>query len=713
MASMNSLLDSVVSDEVECAICLQRLDTPRILACLHSFCEKCLEKCARGRKDDSGQQLLKCALCKELTVLPENGVHGLRLDFRATRLVEALTENEIRERKLASSAHQCEACGYAHSSEDVPEDNPFTYCRECCQVLCQRCSSAHAGLRMTQNHTVAKISDLLNGRVTIQSKDHSVLCPKHADEKLKIFCVTCLEPICHDCTLIDHSRERGHQLQFLKDFVPIIREELSSRRGEVTEKSEEFAKFLSLLDQLESHIIDHSKKTSKSIQCAVEEYNTRVEEFHYQVEREGCDYLEEKNKQLLQLRRKTENMKALAEKSLLMTQQVLENEHDLVGMASMYKSLREAMDRAIAEKPDEQKLRSIKKSVDRLHYHVTPLEANVGKIVVGCNCRERGTVSISCKNGPKDLQFTRDGRLAAVVQGECVGGRMETVYVKTGTETHYKMERDTSKRYDTYYSSRSSANYNYTPIVCDTYESKEVKCPAVFASIKVTATGIPGCSTFAWNRWLPTLQYDSIRCFSTLSSHRFILATTDAKLHLLAENLTEISGALPVKRSISGLATDGEDIIYASDRDYRRVFVLRADGSVQRTIQTGDLSPTGVAVSHARPSYVVISHEPATASVLDFNGNAICSIHDDEWKKAVVGCDVHGLVCVLWADGNGKKTLQRFTFQGAKVDTLVEKENHSLNDLVLAVSPTGMFSAAVLTTTGVEGKITTISPRNK
>ncbi|XP_071506622.1 uncharacterized protein [Diadema antillarum] len=695
MTSMN--LDSVVSNEVECAICLERLDTPRILACLHSFCENCLEKqFARSRKDavDLEKVSLECALCKDQTEMPENGVRGLRLDFRATRLVEALIEKEVRERKLANSANKCEACGYAHPSEDVGDGNLYTYCRECCQILCQRCSSAHAGLRMTQNHTVASISDLLEGKVTFQSKDHSVLCPKHTDEKLKLFCVTCLEPICHDCTLIDHSREQGHKLQFLKDFVPTIREKLSSRCEDVAAKSDKFAKFLSLLDELELHIVDHSKKTRNSIQCAVEEFKTRVEEFHHRLEREGCDYLEEKNKQLVELRRKTENMKALVEKSILMTQQVLDNKHDLVGIASMYKSLLEAMDRAIAEEPDEQVLKNIEQSVERLHFHVKPLEANVGNVIEECSSRERGTVSISCKSGPKDLQFTRDGRLAAVVQDECVGLKSELVYVKSGTQTHYTYHR---------------GGYNpYVSVSCDTYTSKYVKPSSLCASIKVTALGIPGCSTFAWNRSLPTLQYDSIRCFSTLSGHRFVLATTDAKLHLLSENLTEISRALPAKRSVSGLATDGEDTIYASDRDHRRVYVLRADGSVQRTIQTGDLSPTGVAVSHKRPTWVVISHEPATASVLDFNGNVLASIHDDEWKKVVVGCDVQERVCVLWANSLGRRTLQRFTSQGEKVDTLFEKETHASKDLMLAVSPSGMFSAAVVTATGGDGKIKTI-----
>ena len=707
---MNSLLDSVVSEEVECAICLNKLDTPRILSCLHSFCEKCLEKCIRIRKEDSGTSCLKCALCKEYTTLPSSGVRGLRLDFRATRLVEALIEQELRERKLASSARKCEACGCTDSSDDgVPAESPFTYCRECCQVLCQRCSAAHAGLRSTQSHTVANISDLLNGKVTIQSKDHSMLCPKHNDEKLKIFCVTCLEPVCHDCTLIDHSREHGHQLQFLKDITPTIREELCSRQEEVSEKSEEFTQFLASVDELETHILDHSKDITKNIQGAVEDYKDSVSGLHLAMEKEAFDYLDEKTKQLLQLRKKTQHIKSLAEKSLLMTQRVLENEQDLVGMASMYKSLREAMDRAITERPDEQKLKNIKKFVDRLHYHVTPLEAKVGKVVIGCSCRERGTATVACKNGPKDLQFTRDGRLAVVVQAESIGGKPETVYIKTGTETLYKMDtKDTTgTRYDAYYSSRSS----YTPTVRATYEEKDIRFPTVFAAIKQTATSFPNCTAFSWTRLLPTLQYDSIRCFAAFSDHRFVLATTDAKLYLLGDTLTDLSHGLPGKRSVSSIATDNSDNIYIADRDNRRIYVIRSDGNIHRNFSTGELSPTGIAVPHILPQSVAITHEPATVSIIDLEGNVLRSIHHDDWKKVTIACDADRLLYVLWSDRNYRKTLQRFTMHGVEVDALFEKEAHSFNDLLLAVSPSGASVAAVVTTIGVEGKVATIAPK--
>ena len=235
----------------------------------------------------------------------------------------------------------------------------------------------------------------------------------------------------------------------------------------------------------------------------------------------------------------------------------------------------------------------------------------------------------------------------------------------------------------------------------------------MFAAIKQTAKSFQSCTSFSWTRWLPTLQYDSIRCFTSLSDHRFIIATTDAKLYILEGTLRDLSHGLPGKRSIAGLATDNEDNIYITDRDNHNIYILRSDGNLKDTLNVEDISPTCVAVPHMGPDVIAVTHEPATVSILDLNGNVLCSIHNDEWKKVAIGCDADRLLYILWSDRNNKKTLQRYTFQGVQVDTLFEKESHSYNDLVLAVSPTGACAAAVVTTTGVDGKVVTVAPREK
>ena len=51
----------------------------------------------------------------------------------------------------------------------------------------------------------------------------SANCPKHDGETLKLFCQTCEQPICGDCTVIDHH---GHRYLFIKDIFAAEKEKV-------------------------------------------------------------------------------------------------------------------------------------------------------------------------------------------------------------------------------------------------------------------------------------------------------------------------------------------------------------------------------------------------------------------------------------------------------------------------------------------------------
>ncbi|XP_041461634.1 uncharacterized protein LOC121412937 [Lytechinus variegatus] len=682
MATLNTFLDSVISDEVECAICLSMLERPRILECLHSFCENCLEKYLKSSEDDSsgsGKSNLKCAICCAHTTLPENGVLGLKLDYRATRLVAALREKETRKSKLVNSGNHCEVCGWTASVKaSSTEDSTFTFCSDCCQVLCKRCTTAHAGLRLTKTHEVAKISDLLTGKVSFKNKDHQMRCPKHVDEKLKIFCVTCLEPVCQDCTLSDHA-QGDHTLKLLKDYVETIREELSSRQEMVSKKYDEFTDFLNSVQKLRNDITDNAKKKSKAMEKDYTELNRRVRMTQLQMEKEAQDILDDQENQLDRLMRKTEHMRSLADKSLSMSRKLLENKEDLVGLSSMYKDLNQAMDRTIADNPDTDQFQQIKKSNDDLHYHAKTIEAKIGKIVMNCGCKEHSTLRMECNDGPIDVQFSRDGRISAIVHAEGITNECMTLYESTG--------------------SGLSGHYRHRRYRQGHYRSKTCRKTAVSTAIRQTATSLPHCNDLSWTRFLD-LPFESIKCFSSFSDQRFIIATTDAKLYILGDKLDQIDGNLPNGRNISGLTTDSTDNIYITDRDNHTIYVLRSSGTLKDTIDVKDILPTCIAVPYIEPDFIAVLHEPATVSILDHSGKALCSIHDDKWKEVVIGCDADRLLYVLWSGEDRKRTLERYTFQGLKVDTLFQGESHSCNSLILAVPPTGDSVAAVVTKTG-------------
>lgn len=49
----------------DCAICMDRLDVPKLLKCHHSFCENCLDKLIVFKGDGSGTII--CPFCNSVT----------------------------------------------------------------------------------------------------------------------------------------------------------------------------------------------------------------------------------------------------------------------------------------------------------------------------------------------------------------------------------------------------------------------------------------------------------------------------------------------------------------------------------------------------------------------------------------------------------------------------------------------------------------------
>ena len=64
---MASGMDKKLAKHLECAICLERFKEPKVLACQHSYCRKCLKRLVAdvdGRRD---MFQVKCPECRRKT----------------------------------------------------------------------------------------------------------------------------------------------------------------------------------------------------------------------------------------------------------------------------------------------------------------------------------------------------------------------------------------------------------------------------------------------------------------------------------------------------------------------------------------------------------------------------------------------------------------------------------------------------------------------
>lgn len=197
-------------DDVNCAVCMDKLTNAKYLKCFHSFCTRCLEHCVRNLK-------VSCPLCREVTSVPR-GIDSLLPNLKATRRVNEAKVRARIETKIQDSGCQCGSC-----KELGVVCLAKSYCVDCEMLICDTCVNAHELLKMTRSHRIIGVLDFQNG-VPVDEGDHvrevGVLerrCEKHGSPLTK-FCRPCHQPVCPQCALEEHpSKLNDHECVSIVD----------------------------------------------------------------------------------------------------------------------------------------------------------------------------------------------------------------------------------------------------------------------------------------------------------------------------------------------------------------------------------------------------------------------------------------------------------------------------------------------------------------
>ncbi|XP_061183573.1 tripartite motif-containing protein 2-like isoform X1 [Saccostrea echinata] len=176
---------------LNCGICLERYKAPKVLPCLHTFCEKCLANYIPAESLS-----VTCPICRQQSILPVQGVSALQTNFFITNLMEVVDQPNI-----------CRTC----SREQA---RPSTKCMDCAEFLCNSCTSIHQALDQTKEHNVVALSDI--SRTSETEVDTTLVCPNHDGNALRFYCIACETAVCEDCTAVEHI---GHKTVPLFDAI--------------------------------------------------------------------------------------------------------------------------------------------------------------------------------------------------------------------------------------------------------------------------------------------------------------------------------------------------------------------------------------------------------------------------------------------------------------------------------------------------------------
>ena len=112
-------LFTVLKKEAECPLCLDTVNNPKTLPCIHSFCLECLDKHANFARRQL-QATIKCPVCQTSFQIPEgDSFKNLPASYHLNRLVDvlALKDGGTQTQKCSSCDENNTASSYCLSAK--------------------------------------------------------------------------------------------------------------------------------------------------------------------------------------------------------------------------------------------------------------------------------------------------------------------------------------------------------------------------------------------------------------------------------------------------------------------------------------------------------------------------------------------------------------------------------------------------------------------
>ena len=135
-----------LEEQLNCSICLDIYDDPKLLKCFHTYCRKCLVKLVV--RDQQGDLSLTCPICRQATPVPANGVACLQSAFQTNKFLR-IRDDLVKERVTAVSLEGSKVAATPLTSstkktipncfEHVDKEREY-YCETCEVLICYKCA---------------------------------------------------------------------------------------------------------------------------------------------------------------------------------------------------------------------------------------------------------------------------------------------------------------------------------------------------------------------------------------------------------------------------------------------------------------------------------------------------------------------------------------------------------------------------------------------
>lgn len=279
-----TLAELVESNFLKCSSCCHDYQSPRLLPCLHSLCEECIQKLPRQTSsiaDDqkSSENLpngnvierFSCPVCVSSISLPEGGGGTFQSNAFLQDLCQLYKYKHDKDRK-------CDYCTFAGKTVDA-----VSLCLTCHDDMCGDCQEAHHKTKITRNHQVVPYEQIRNGLYDQDIREHqSLKCEKHENNSLTSFCTDCEALLCPKCQTPEHG---GHNVVDLDNALPKYSKQIKglissikTRLPSIQNYCEFLEKYAENLDQTKQQLLTDTQTQADSLHSMIDECKNKLQQ---------------------------------------------------------------------------------------------------------------------------------------------------------------------------------------------------------------------------------------------------------------------------------------------------------------------------------------------------------------------------------------------------------------------------------------------------
>ena len=152
------------------------------------------------------------------------------------------------------------------------------YCQDCGKFICEKCTEIHSEWEELSKHEVVSMEQIQSNvkQLVPPKKKVTLYCSLHPGKELELYCETCGELICHNCTVNKHCRPE-HKYDLVVDTFERHKTEITAslepvekQLGVVGKALEQFELRSHELDDLQVAIEDNIQQQIRQLQELLE-----------------------------------------------------------------------------------------------------------------------------------------------------------------------------------------------------------------------------------------------------------------------------------------------------------------------------------------------------------------------------------------------------------------------------------------------------------